>query len=214
MTTQLIRLGILALPAGNALKMVGNLGTFNSVGYGVPADTEATVAAGPGYFLGNLFGSIVPVLLGILGVFALFGFLVHRASNRLVVPALVCSVLGAGVTLAALGVVTYAIPALAHSYRAGNAEAMAVVDGFFTWPWGAIFYPAVLFPVGLLLFCSAMWRSTPVPRAAIAAVALSSVLIAVPVPLHSVRLAGGVVGFAAGAWLAIAIRREALGDMR
>lgn len=210
--TPLIRLGILALPLGNALKMVGNLGTFNSVGYGVPADTEAAIAAGPGYLLGNLFGSITPVLLGVLGVFALFGYV--RAQRRLAVPALVCSVLGAGVTLAALGVVTYAIPALAHQYQAGDTHAMTVVDGFFTWPWGAIFYPAVLFPIGLLLFCVALWRSTSVSRVAIVLSALSGVLIAIPIPLHSVRLAGGVLGFVAGSWLALAIRRDLAGGAR
>ncbi|WP_154676148.1 hypothetical protein [Amycolatopsis benzoatilytica] len=204
----LVRVGILALPLGNALKLVGNLGTFNSVGYGVPAAAEAAVAAGPGYFLGNLAGSITSVLFGLFGLLALFGFLVRRASRRLVVPALVCSVLGTGFTLAALGVITYAIPALAHAYQAGNPAAMTVADGFFVWPWGAMLYPAVLVPIGLVLFCTALWKSTTVSRAAIVAVAVSSVLISVPVPIHSIRLAGGVLGLLAGVWLAGVVRRD------
>ncbi|HEX9337956.1 MAG TPA: hypothetical protein VF892_18810 [Pseudonocardiaceae bacterium] len=204
----MIRIGILALPLGNAFKLVGNLGTFNSVGYGIPAATEADIAAGPGYFLGNLFGSILPVLLGILGMFALFGYLAGRADRRTIVSALVCAVLGAGITLAALGVVTYAIPALAHAYQAGDTAAMTVANRFFTWPWGAIFYPAVLFPIGLILFCTALWRSTTISRTAIVLAGFSGVLIAIPVPIHSIRLAGGVLGLAAGAWLAIAIRRD------
>lgn len=206
--TVLIRIGILALPLGNALKLVGNLGTFNSVGYGVPAATEAEIAAGPGFFLGNLFGSILPVILAIFGVFALFGYLADRAKRRTLVTALVCSVLGIGITLSALGVITYAIPALAQGYQAGNTSAMAVADGFFTWPWGAILYPAVLVPIGLLLFCVALWRSTTISRSAIILSALSGVLIAIPIPIHSIRLAGGVLGLIAGAWLALAIRQD------
>jgi len=206
--TTLIRIGILALPVGNALKLVGNLGTFNSVGYGIPAGTESAAAAAPGYILGNIFGSILPVVLSFFGVFALFGYLAGRARRRILVSALVCSVIGAGITLAALGVITYAIPALAHAYRAGDTGAMVVADGFFTWPWGAILYPAVLFPVGLILFCVALWRSTPISRVAIAVAGFSGVLIAIPVPIHSIRLAGGVLGLVAGAWLAFAIRRD------
>jgi hypothetical protein len=119
-TTALIRIGILALPLGNALKLVGNLGMFNSVGYGVPAATEADIAAGPSFFLGNLFGSILPVILAIFGVFALFGYLADRAKRRTLVTALVCSVLGIGITLSALGVITYAIPALATTTKPGT----------------------------------------------------------------------------------------------
>lgn len=204
----LIRIGVLALPVGNALKLLGNLGTFDSVGYGIPAAREAAVAAGPGYLLGQLTGTLAPTILGIFGAFALFGHLAGRTRHRrLLVSGLVCSVVGAGVSLAALGVVTYAIPALAQHYQAGDASAMAVVDGFFVWPWGAMLYPAVLFPIGLILLCVVLWRSTTISRIAIAGAALAGVLIAIPVPLHSVRLAGGVLGLLAGAWLAIAIRR-------
>lgn len=207
--TALIGAGVLALPLGNALKLLGNLGTFNSVGYGIPASSEAAVAAGPGYLLGNLAGSIMPTIAGIFGAFALFGYLANlTAQRRLLTSALVCSVVGAGISLPALGVVTYAIPALAHQYHAGDAGAMMIVNDFFVWPWGAILYPAVLFPIGLILMCVVLWRSTTISRLALAGCALGGVLIAIPVPLRSVRLAGGVLGLLAGGWLAIAIRRD------
>lgn len=207
--TALIRAGVLALPLGNALKLLGNLGTFNSVGYGIPASAEAAVAAGPGYLLGNLVGSILPTIAGIFGAFALFGYLANRTRQaRLLTGALVCSVVGAGISLAALGVVTYAIPALAHQYQAGDTGAMTVANNFFVWPWGSILYPAVLFPIGLILMCVILWRSTTISRLALLGCALGAVLIAVPVPLHSVRLAGGVLGLLAGGWLAVAIRRD------
>ena len=158
---------------------------------------------------GNLVGSILPTIAGIFGAFALFGYLAHRtAQRRLLTGALACSVVGAGICLPALGVVTYAIPALAHSYQAGDAGAMAIANGLFVWPWGAILYPAALFPIGLILMCVVLWRSTSISRLALAMCALGGVLIAIPVPLHSVRLAGGALGLLAGGWLAIAIRRD------
>lgn len=207
----LIRIGVLALPVGNALKLIGNLGTFNSVGYGIPAGQEAEVAAGPGYLLGQLAGTIAPTILGIFGALALFCYLAQRTRyRRLLGWSLVCSLVGAGLSLAALGVVTYAIPALAHQYQAGDPAAMAVVNGFFVWPWGAMLYPAVLFPIGLILLCVVLWRSTAIPRLAIVGCALAGVLISIPVPLHSVRLAGGVLGLLAGAWLAFAVRRDSV----
>lgn len=43
----LIRAGIGILPIGGALKLLGNLGTFNSVGYGIPQATEAATVTGP-----------------------------------------------------------------------------------------------------------------------------------------------------------------------
>jgi hypothetical protein len=53
-----------------------------------------------------------------------------------------------------------------------------------------------------------MWRSAALPGAATVLFAVSTVLIAVPVPLHSVRMAGGVLGLAAGLWISVAIRRD------
>jgi hypothetical protein len=207
--TNLIRTGVLALPLANALKLIGNLGTFNSVGYGIPADREAAVAAGPGYLLGNLTGTILPTILGIFGTFALFGYLTGRTTQRrLLTGALVCSVVGAGISLPALGVITYAIPALAQQYHAGDPSAMTIANDFFLWPWGAILYPAVLFPIGLILLCVVLWRSTGISRIALIGCALAGILIAIPVPLHSVRLAGGVLGLLAGTWLGLVIRRD------
>ncbi len=48
-TTGLIRAGILVLPLGGALKLIGNLGTFDSIGYGVPQPAEAVTVTGAGF---------------------------------------------------------------------------------------------------------------------------------------------------------------------
>lgn len=202
----LIRIGILALPLSGAVKLLGNLGTFNSIGYGIPQATEAATAAGLGFFVGELVGSIRPVLLTPFWVFALFAYLVPKVGGRALTAGLICCLLGAGIILPALGVINYAIPALAHAYQAGQPAAMAIADSFFTWPRGAMLYPAALFPIGTILFTIASWRSAALPRAAAALFALSGILIAVPVPLHSVRLAGGVIGLGAGIWIAATVR--------
>lgn len=207
-TAGLIRVGILALPVGSALKLVGNLGTFDSIGYGIPQAREAAVVASPGFLLGELFGSVAPVVLGVFGVLALFAYLAPAGSRRSVTAGLVCTVLGSAVTLLGLGVVNYAIPALGHAYLAGDTTAMSIADSFFTWPRGAMFYPAALYPIGAVLFAVAIWRSSALPRSVGVLFAVSAVLIAIPVPLHSLRLAGGVIGLGAGAATAHLVRQR------
>jgi hypothetical protein len=204
----LIRAGTLVLPLGAALKLVGNLGTFNSVGYGVPQAREAATVTTPAFFVGEWVGSVLPVLLTPFAVYALYAYLLPFGRRRMLTAGLVCTLLGGGVTLAALGVVNYAIPALGHAYRGGDRGAMDIADSFFTWPRGAMIYPAVLVPVGAVLFAVAMWRSRTVPSWAAGLFAFSTVLVAIPVPLHAVRLAGGFLGLAAGLWIAVAIRRD------
>ncbi|PZS39071.1 MAG: hypothetical protein DLM62_10250 [Pseudonocardiales bacterium] len=207
-TTELIRLGILAMPVAGALKLLGNLGTFNSIGYGIPQASEAATVTGAGFFAGELVGSIFPVLLTPFWVFALFAYLTPTAGRLALIAGMVCCLLGTGITLPALGVINYAIPALGHAYQSGQPDVMAIADSFFTWPRGAMLYPAVLFPIGTILFTIAAWRGAVLPRVAVLLCAVSGVLIAIPIPLHSVRLAGGAIGLAAGAWIAFAVRRR------
>jgi hypothetical protein len=206
-TAGLVRAGILVLPLGAALKLLGNLGTFDSIGYGVPQPAEAATVVRPAFIAGEFAGSVLPVILTPFAVFALFAFLLPFGRRRVLTAGLVCTVLGAGATLAALGVVSYAIPALGEAYRAGDARAMDIADSFFTWPRGAMIYPAVLVPVGAVLFAVAMWRCGALPRPAVGLFAFSTVLVAVPVPLHAVRLAGGGLGLVTGLWVALAVRR-------
>jgi hypothetical protein len=206
-TRSLVRAGILVLPLGAVLKMIGNLGTFDSVGYGVPQASEAATVTTPAFVVGELVGSVVPVLLTPFGVFALFAYLLPYGRRRLLTAGLVCTVVGAGITLAALGVVNFALPALGSAYRGGDRHAMDIADSFFTWPRGAMIYPAILVPIGAVLFAVAMWRSRAVPGWVAGLFAFSTVLVAVPVPLHAVRLAGGVIGLVAGVSVAVAVRR-------
>src|SRR5689334_13379793 len=91
-TRSLVRAGVLVLPLGAVLKMIGNLGTFDSVGYGVPQASEAATVTTPAFVVGELVGSVVPVLLTPFGVFALFAYLLPYGRPRLLTAGLVCTV--------------------------------------------------------------------------------------------------------------------------
>jgi hypothetical protein len=141
-TIGLIRAGILILPLGAALKLIGNLDTFNSAGYGVPQPTEAATVTTPGFFLGGLTDSILPVLLSPFAVLALFAYLLPHGQRP-------HADRGPNLRLArrrchpsALGVINYLIPALGHAYQADQPRAMDITARFFTWSRGAMVYPA------------------------------------------------------------------------
>lgn len=204
-----IRAGILTAPLGGALKLIGNLGTFDSVGYGIPQASEAATAASPSYLLGQLAGSVLPTVLTPIWVFALFLHVAPRVRARRTLTAAALSwLIGAGFTLAALGVVTYAITVLGHAHYAGNTTAMNLADSFFTWPRVAMFLPALLVPIGSVLFAIAVWSTAALPRTCVAGLAIATVLISAPGPLHSLHLAGGVLSLACGIWLTYVIRRS------
>lgn len=202
-TDTTIRVAILTAPLGGLLKMIGNLGTFDSVGYGVPQASEAATAVGPAYLLGQLTGSVLPTVLTPFWAFALFAYAAPRIrARRTLTTAIAAWVIGAGFALAALGVVTYAITVLGHAHYAGDPNAMNVVDSFFTWPTAGMFLPAILVPIGSILFAIAVWPSAALPRTGVAGLTLATLLLAAPGPIHSLHLAGGILTLACGTWLA------------
>jgi hypothetical protein len=145
-----------------ALKLVGNLGTFDSVGYGIPQPREAATAVGAGYVAGQLVGSVLPTVLTPLWVLALLAYTAPLLrARRTLSAAVICWVVGAGFTLAALGVVTYAIPGLAHAYQNGDVTAMNIADSFFTWPRVGTSTPPCLSPSAA---CRSPSRSGPPAR--------------------------------------------------
>jgi hypothetical protein len=208
-TDTTIRVAILTAPLGGLLKLIGNLGTFDSVGYGIPQASEAATAAGPGYLLGQLAGSVLPTVLTPFWVFALFAYAAPRIRARRTLAAAVTAwVVGAGFTLAALGVVTYAITVLGHAHYAGDSAAMNVVDSFFTWPTVGMFLPAILVPIGSVLFAIAVWPTAALPRTCVTGLAVATLLISAPGPIHSLHLAGGILTLACGTWLAYHIHHS------
>lgn len=207
-TRGLIRVGILFLPLGGLLKLLGDLATYNSIGPGVPQATAAERVSSPGFLIGGLVGNIGPTLLTPFWLIPMFVYLATRVATgrRMLTTGVVLILLGSGIALAALGVVNYAIPALGHAYQAGDAGAMDIADSFFKWPRGAMLYPAVLGPIGTILLAIVMWRSRTMPRVAVVLFAAGAVLISTPAALHPVHVAGGLLGLVAGLWMAFVMR--------
>lgn len=206
----LARTAIWTAPLAGVLKLVGNLlGTFDSVGYGMTQAHEASVAAGSGYLVGQLVGSVLPTALTPLWVFALVVYAAPRIRlRRTLTAAVVAWTLGAGFAIAALGVVTYAIPALAHAHYAGDPGAMNLADSFFGWPRVAMFLPALLVPVGSILFAVAAWSRTAIPRTCLTGLAAGAILISAPGPFHLLHWLGGILTLVTGAWVAVILRRD------
>ncbi|EFH88174.1 hypothetical protein [Ktedonobacter racemifer] len=206
--TQLIRLGLLTIPLTGVLKLVGNLGTFNSVGYGIPDQQAAQTITGSGFFIGEFVGSILPTVLFIFGSFALFVYLFNTTARRWATIGMVLSVVGSALVLPPLGVVNYAFPALGHAYLAGDRGAIGLVNNFFRFPLLTVFFPVLLQPVGTILFSIGIWRSEALSRFSAVLFAVAGLLIAIPVPIHLIRWTGGVVMIIAGAWMVWSFLRQ------
>lgn len=203
-----VRACVVTMPVASGLKLLGNLGTFNGIAYGVPQASEAQTASSVGYVIGEFVGSVLPVIVVPFWVFAVCVYLANFTGRRTLTAGAVLCLVGAGVTLPGLGVINFAFPALARAYFTGDTGAMNIVDSFFTWPRGAMLYPALLFPIGTVFLAVAMWRSQVLPKVAVALFVVSGFLIAIPIPLHAVRLTGGVLGLISGAWVAAVIWRD------
>ncbi len=207
-TAGLVRVGILTLPIAGLLKLAGQFGTFNSVGLSVPDREAAEVVSGTGFFVGEFAGSVLPVILTLFGVIALFAYLVNTPAGRWSTAALVASILGLALILPALGVLNYAFPAIGRAYLAGQGDAFGIADAFFRLPWLAIFFPAILYPVGTILFGIGIWRSGTLPRWAGVLYAVSGLFFAFPLPIHILRVVGAVVLVISGGVIAFGIHRR------
>lgn len=104
-------------------------------------------------------------ILAIFGVLALFAYLMHTREGRLATLAMVLSVLGLGLILSFLGVVTYAIPDLAQEYMNGQQDALQIADALFgARAFAIIVLSGSLQIVGVVLFSVAIWRSEALPK--------------------------------------------------
>jgi hypothetical protein len=206
--TRLIRLGLWTLPMIGLLKLIGNLGTFNSVGYGIPASQEALTVSGSGFFIGEFVGSILPVVLGFFGFFALFAYLFNTSAQRWATIAMVLSVIGSALILPPLGVVNYAFPVIGQAYLAGDPGVFSIVDNFFRFPLVLEFFPALFAPLGTIFFSIGIWKSRALSRWAGVLYAVSALLLSIPLPIHIIRLIGGILAVLAGAWIVASVLRQ------
>jgi hypothetical protein len=122
---------------------------------------------------------------------------------------MVLSIIGIALTLPPLGVINYAFPAIGRAYLAGDSSIFAFVNDFFRFPMVAVLFPAVLFvPLGTILFSIGIWKSGVLPRWSGVLLAVPVLLLAFPLPIHILRLIGGVLQVVAGWWIVSSAMRQ------
>ncbi len=148
------------------------------------------------------------MVLGFFGIFALFAYLVNTSARRWATMAMVFSVVGLALVLPALGVINYAFPALGRAYLAGSPDAFGFVNSFFRFPQVLVLFPGIFVPAGAILFSIGIWRSRALPRWAGVLYAVTSFLVAFPLPIHILRLIAAVLGVFVGVWIAASVQRQ------
>jgi hypothetical protein len=176
---KLVRIGILALPLAGFLALGGLLGRYNAPNPRVDFEKAAQVASSTGYIVSQFVGNIVGMALLILGIFALTAHLANTRARRLALAAMILSILSVALVLPALGVTTYALPALAHAYLNGQEDAKVIADALFGNPLRNVIYIPVfvLYAAGFILFGVAIWRSGILRKGAALSLGLHAPLV-------------------------------------
>ena len=160
-TSNLVRVGILALPLSGLLTLWGLLGRYTAPNPSVDFEAAAKVASSTSFIVSQFVGNIGGLALLILGIFALTAYLANTRARSLAVAAMILSILSIALVLPALGVTTYALPALGHAYLNGQEDAKVIADALFGNPLRNVIYIPVfaLYASGFILFGVAIWRS-------------------------------------------------------
>lgn len=130
----LVRAGVLLWPIAAALKLAGQYGTFFSTGYGTEDRVVAQIVGQPRYLVGMVGGAILPTILSVFGVLALFLLLLPTSGRRAATAAAVVCVVGLASVLPALGVLAYALPRLGDAFLAGQVTDFSLATGFVLLP--------------------------------------------------------------------------------
>ena len=117
------------------------------------------------YVLTHVLGSILGLILGIFGTFALGAYLTRSRAGRLGLVAMVITVLGSTLFLPAMGVSAFSVPKEGQAYRAGIEEYDKLPPNFADTVFVATsLLVIVLLFVGNVLLGVAVWRSGTLPR--------------------------------------------------
>lgn len=161
------------------------------------------------FLLTHLFGSIVGMGIGLLGVIALYAVLAGSGgSRRVAASGLIASVAGMVLVLPLFGAAAFGQPAIGRAYLDGVEAAVAIREDMYGVPLilmgvsGTLWYSA-----GSILLGVAIWRSHWLPRAA-------GVLYAIGVPLIAffglmigeAQTLGSLMLIVSGGWLWFASR--------
>ena len=177
-TSNLVRLGILALPLAGLFGLVGLLSRYNTPNPRTDPEAAARTAGSMGYFVSQFLGNVLGLTMLIFGVLALTAYLANTRSRELALAAMILSILGIAPVLSALGVTTYALPVLGRAYLNGQQGTLAIVDAIFNNPLRIIFvFVFILYAAGFILFGVAIWRSGVLRRGAALSLGLHAPLV-------------------------------------
>jgi hypothetical protein len=177
-TTNLVRLGIWALPLSGLLVLVAVLGRYNTPNPGVDPILAVSLASSRGYFVSQFVGNVLGLTLLIFGVISLTAYLANTRVRGLAIGGMVLSIVGIALLLSALGVTTYALPAIARAYQSGQQDAPLIIESVFGSPLREMFVAVILcYSAGFILFSIAVWRSGVLPKRAALPLALQAPLL-------------------------------------
>jgi hypothetical protein len=185
-TTNLVRIGVLALPLAGLLALVGLL-----VNYRVPdprVDPRGTAQAisSTGYFVSQFAGNVLGSTLLIFGVIALAAYLANTSVKGLALAAMVLSIAGIALILSVAGVAAYTLPVIGRAYLDGQdvinlsdqPGARGIVVAILGSPVRGIFVLVFfLYSTGFILFGIAVWRSGALRKGTAIPLALHAPLI-------------------------------------
>lgn len=167
--TNLVRIGILALPLAGLLALVGLLGNYNVPNPQVDPRGAAQVLSSTGYFVSQFVGNVLGFTLLIFGVIALAVYLGNTSVKGLVLGAMVLSLMGIALLLSVSGVAAYALPVVGQAYLDGQQDfidlgsqqgAKGIVVAILGSPAREIVILVFfLYSAGFILFGIAVWRS-------------------------------------------------------
>jgi hypothetical protein len=206
-TARLIRFGVLALPLAGFLALVGLYGALQLGSGGILATGDNQAIVSTGYFVSVFVGNVLALTVLIFGVVALYAYLANSRQRALAVGAMISSIFGIALTLSAVGVNAYAVPALSRSFLNGSPESITILDYVFAGPLGTISTLAfLLYSAGFILFGGAIWRSGELPRWAGGLVAVHAPLISGPFSVVG-SVVGVLLALVGGGWIALSVLR-------
>lgn len=178
-TGDLVRVGIWTLPLSGVLGLVALISRYGTPNPSVDPRAAARAASSPGYFAAQFVGNVLGLTLLIFGILALTAYLSYSRTRGLALTAMVLSVFGVALVLSALGVTTYALPAIGRAYLSGQEDAIAIANAIFSNTLrSAIFIPVfVLYSAGFILFGVAIWRSGTLRKGAAISLGLHAPLV-------------------------------------
>jgi hypothetical protein len=216
--TKWIGIGLLGLPLYGVLTFLSSLNPqpdpntqFEAWSHYVTTDI---------YALKHLLASILGLIFGIFGTFALGAYVMTSRAPRLGLVAMVITVLGSALFLPAMGVSTFTLPKDGQAYLAGIEEydklPLNFADNVYLW---TSLLTIVLLFVGNVLLGVAVWRSGTLPKWAGAlwaggAVFMYPLGIVYAVAILGVQstpktvLLGALLLVVSGAWMAWSVLRR------